>query len=153
MLDGQRLGAEVTVAPYRVAWNTASTANGTHVLTAVARDAAGNARTSAGVSVRVANSTSTTDVTPPTISGASVSPTSSGAVITWTTNEPSTTWVEYGATKVYEIGSLLNTTLKTSHSMTIGGLRPGTVYHARIKGRDAAGNLAVSGDLQFTTRP
>src|SRR5207253_1674688 len=65
-LDGANLGAEVTAAPYSVSWNTTSASNGAHILTAVARDAAGNTATSAAVSVTVSNSAS--DTTPPTVS-------------------------------------------------------------------------------------
>jgi chitodextrinase len=54
-LDGANLGAEQTAPPYGVTWATASTANGLHTLTAVARDAAGNQTTSAGVAVTVNN--------------------------------------------------------------------------------------------------
>jgi hypothetical protein len=54
-LDGQSLGAADTTAPYSTAWTTTTASNGTHVLTAVARDAAGNAATSATVSVNVQN--------------------------------------------------------------------------------------------------
>jgi Domain of unknown function (DUF4082)/Bacterial Ig domain len=63
-LDGANLGTEVTTAPYSVSWNTTLTANGSHVLSAVARDAAGNTTTSAGVTVTVNN----VDGTPPTVS-------------------------------------------------------------------------------------
>src|SRR5436190_24101413 len=56
-LDGNNLGAEDTSAPYSVTWNTTSTADGPHTLTAVARDAAGNNTTSAAVTVVVANGT------------------------------------------------------------------------------------------------
>src|SRR5207245_1128271 len=62
-LDGANLGAELTGSPYTFAWNTTAVPNGTHSLTAVARDAAGNTAT-AGVQVTVANS----DTTPPTVS-------------------------------------------------------------------------------------
>ena len=48
-LDGANLGAEDTTAPYAVSWNTTPTANGSHTLTAVARDAAGNTTTSSAV--------------------------------------------------------------------------------------------------------
>jgi len=41
-LDGANLGAEATSAPYSVTWNTTTMANGSHTLSAVARDAAGN---------------------------------------------------------------------------------------------------------------
>src|SRR5205823_5541811 len=55
-LDGTtNLGAEDTTFPYSVAWNSTTATNGLHTLTAVARDAAGNTTTSAGVSVTVNN--------------------------------------------------------------------------------------------------
>lgn len=62
-LDGVNLGAEDTASPFSVSWNTATIANGTHVLTAVARDAAGNTATASTITVNVNN-----DVTPPTVS-------------------------------------------------------------------------------------
>src|SRR2546428_69961 len=40
--DGSNLGAEVTLAPYAVNWNTTVVTNGTHSVWAVVRDAAGN---------------------------------------------------------------------------------------------------------------
>ena len=54
-LDGANLGAEDTAAPYSVSWNTTTATNGSHALTAVARDAAGNTTTSAAVTMTVAN--------------------------------------------------------------------------------------------------
>ena len=54
-LDGTNLGTEVTTAPYSISWNTSGVANGSHTLTAVARDAAGNTTTSSGVTVTVSN--------------------------------------------------------------------------------------------------
>lgn len=54
-LDGNNFGAEVTGSPYAISWNTTSASNATHVLTAVARDAAGNRTTSQGVTITVAN--------------------------------------------------------------------------------------------------
>ncbi len=58
-LDGANLGSEVTGAPYTTTWNSTATANGAHALTAVARDAAGNQRTSASVTVNVSNTVAT----------------------------------------------------------------------------------------------
>lgn len=55
MLDGVPLGDEDRYAPFELAWNTAAVANGTHTITAVARDVAGNERTSAARSVSVRN--------------------------------------------------------------------------------------------------
>ena len=153
-LDGANLGAEVTTPPYAVTWNTTTTADGAHVLTAVARDAAGNMATSAGVAVTVANANARgIDVTSPLISKVSLSVTSTGATIGWTTNEPSDTQVEYGPTSSYGSLAPLNTALVTSHSQMINGLAPNTWYQFRMRSRDAAGNLGVSGNYKFKTRP
>src|SRR5207344_14906 len=57
LLDGVDLAAEDTTAPYSVSWSTTTATNGTHALTARARDAAGNATTSSSVSVTVSNPT------------------------------------------------------------------------------------------------
>jgi hypothetical protein len=57
-LDGANLGAEDTAAPYSISWDTAAATNGSHTLTAVARDAAGNTKTATGVSVTVSNGAS-----------------------------------------------------------------------------------------------
>src|SRR5262249_849881 len=54
-LDGQNLGAEVSSSPYSVSWNTTGTANGTHTLSAVARDTSAN-QAAATESVMVSNS-------------------------------------------------------------------------------------------------
>lgn len=54
-LDGVALGGEDTTAPYSVGWDTTTAAEGSHTLTAVARDSAGLSTTSAAVSVTVAN--------------------------------------------------------------------------------------------------
>lgn len=64
-LDGAPLGADDTTAPFQVSWNTATAANGSHVLAAIATDAAGNSATSSPVTVFVANGAG--DVTAPTV--------------------------------------------------------------------------------------
>jgi len=92
------------------------------------------------------------DVTSPLISKTSLSVTSSGATIGWTTNEPSDTQVEYGPTGSYGSLAPLNTALVTSHAQVINGLAPNTWYQFRMRSRDAAGNLGVSGNYKFKTR-
>ncbi|MEV4314353.1 LamG-like jellyroll fold domain-containing protein [Actinocrispum sp. NPDC049592] len=54
-VDGTTIGTEDTTSPYSISWNTTTVANGSHTLTAVARDSAGNTTTSAGVTVTVNN--------------------------------------------------------------------------------------------------
>src|SRR5206468_7842845 len=93
-LDGANLGAEDTSSPYTVTWNTTGATNGSHSLSAVARDAAGNSTTSAAVTVTVAN-----DLSAPVISSVQATGiTATGATITWSTNEASDSQVEYGPT-------------------------------------------------------
>src|SRR5439155_303311 len=145
-LDGATLGVEDTTAPYAVSWNTTAAADGTHTLTAVARDAAGNIATAPGVSVTVSNTT------PPVISSITVSAIGlNNAAIAWTTNKPSDSQVEYGLTTAYGSLTALDSTLVTAHLQTLTGLAPGTLYHYRVRSRDASGNLAVSADLTLTT--
>jgi hypothetical protein len=71
-VDGAAVGAEDLIAPYSVAWNTTNGTSGSHVLTATARDAAGNVTTSATVTVTVDNQGPTVAITSPAM-GATVS--------------------------------------------------------------------------------
>src|SRR5207247_6057796 len=105
--------------------------NATHSLTAVARDAAGNTAPSGAVSVTVDNA-------PPVISAvSSASVGSSSATISWATDEASDSQVEYGTTTAYGQVSALASALVTSHSVGLSGLSASTVYHYRVKSRDA----------------
>ena len=54
-VDGAVTGAEDTVEPYGLSWDTRFVSNGAHTLTARARDAFGNTTMSAPVAVNVAN--------------------------------------------------------------------------------------------------
>jgi hypothetical protein len=129
-----------------VSWNTTGVANGSHALSAVARDAAGNSGVAAPVNVTVINNP------PPVIASVSASGLSlSGATIAWTTNMPADTQVEYGPTVAYGSSTVLNPSLLVSHAQILSGLTPGTLYHYRVKSRSAAGILASSGDFIFAT--
>src|SRR5205085_1127570 len=64
-VDGTAVGTLSTTAPYSYSWNTTGLSDGSHTLTAKATDAAGNATTSAAVSVTVNNTVPTvTSVSP-----------------------------------------------------------------------------------------
>jgi hypothetical protein len=54
-IDGSNAGSEDTTSPYSTTWNSITVPNGTHSVTATARDAAGNSTTSSSVSITVAN--------------------------------------------------------------------------------------------------
>ena len=55
LLDGSKLNGEDTAPPYEISWNTVTTPNGLHKITASARDSAGNVTTSDAVNVTVSN--------------------------------------------------------------------------------------------------
>src|SRR6185436_20790624 len=87
------------------------------------------------------------DTTPPVISAASASSISaSGATIGWMTNEASDSQVDYGPTAAYGSSTPLDNALVTTHAAALAGLTANTVYHYRVRSRDAAGNLATSPD-------
>src|SRR6185295_519053 len=71
----------------------------------------------------------------------------------WTTNEASDTQVDYGTTTGYGSSTSLNSSMVTNHSASLGNLSANTLYHYRVRSRDAASNLALSGDFTFTTAP
>jgi hypothetical protein len=92
------------------------------------------------------------DTTPPTISNiASSSISDSGADISWNTSEAADSQVEYGTTTSYGNFSIPLKSTVSWHSQRIVGLTAITSYHYRVRSRDAAGNLVISGDFEFTT--
>lgn len=73
------------------------------------------------------------------------------ALVTWNTDELSTSQVEYGFTTSYGLSTILDSTGVTAHSMVLSDLNAGTLYNYRVKSRDAASNLATSGNYTFQT--
>ena len=91
------------------------------------------------------------DGTPPVISAIGAVPGSTSATVSWQTDEAADSQVEYGLTSAYGWLTVLDSARVTSHSQLLGGLDPTMTYHYRVISRDAAGNIAVSGDHTFTT--
>jgi hypothetical protein len=146
---GSSTSLNTTMVTNHSATITGLTANRLYHYRARSRDAAGNLRLSSDFTF---TTTSAADTTPPSISGVAASSiTTSGATITWTTNEASNTQVEYGTTTSYGSSTSINATMVTSHNDSLSGLSAGTTYNYRVKSRDAAGNLATSGNFTFTT--
>ena len=119
------------------------------------RDAAGNLAMSGDFTFTTAAAADTTTPIVSNILAGGVAPyteiTPTQIGISWDTNEASDTQVEYGATTAYGNSTTLNPALVTGHSATLTALTPNTLYHYRVKSRDAAGNLTLSADLTFTT--
>ena len=106
-------------------------------------------------SVGSAGSASTADATfttsaCATISGVSVSPTATTAVVSWTTSVSANSRVDYGTTTAYG-SNVSDSTLVTSHSLTLNSLTCGTTYHYQITSTVAPGNSASTGDATFAT--
>jgi Big-like domain-containing protein len=143
-LDGANLGAEDTSAPYSVSWNTTGVAAGTHTLTAVARDAAGNTRTSAPITVTVNDSTlPTVSITSPA-NGATVSGT-----ITVTASASDTVGVV--GVKFFLDGVLAadDTSAPYSVPWNTTGVANGS-HTLTAVARDAAGNTRTSAAVTVT---
>lgn len=152
LLDGSNLGTEVTASPYAITWDTKSSSNGTHLLSAVARDAAGNKSTSAAISVTVSNtSTSGPDTTPPTVTIAS--PTSGTSVsysVTVTAN--ATDNVGVAGVQFLLDGNNLGPEVTTNPFSTVWNtLSVANGPHSLTAiARDAAGNKTTSAAVTVT---
>lgn len=150
-LDGVNLGASDTTAPYSVSWNTVNVANGSHVLKAVARDAAGNSRTSVGITVTVANGTLVGDVTAPTVS---VTAPASGATVSGTVAVSGNASDNVGVVGVQfkldgaNLGTE-DTTSPYSISWSTTAVTNGSHTLTAIA-RDAAGNQSTSSSVSLT---
>jgi hypothetical protein len=144
-LDGANLSAEDTTSPYSITWNTTTATNGSHTLTATARDAAGNTTTSTSRTVTVDNSAPTVSITAPT-AGATVSGSSTSITATASDNV-GVSGVQFkldGAnlsaedtTSPYSITWNTTTATNGSHTLT-------------ATARDAAGNTTTSAGVTLT---
>jgi hypothetical protein len=88
----------------------------------------------------------------PVISAAAVSGiTTTSATIAWNTDQASSTQVKYGTTTAFGSSSALNSTLVMSHTVTLTGLTPGTLYDCEVLSTNATNITSVSTNCTFTT--
>ena len=85
------------------------------------------------------------------ISALTATKTTTTATITWTSAVPANSQVAYGTTTSYDSSSALNSTLVTTHSVTLTSLTAGTTYHYRVLSADSTGVLVTGLDNVFTT--
>ncbi len=99
-----------------------------------------------------ANFTFSTPAAPPAISNVLVSAiTGTSATITWTTDQPSNAQVQFGITAVYGSLSAIDSSMRTSHSVTLTGLNPGTAYNFAAVSANSAGLSSASPNASFAT--
>jgi len=75
------------------------------------------------------------------------------AVITWTTSEPCRSRLDYSRNGPFNIASITDDTLKTTHQATLSGLESGSLYWYSVAVTDTAGNLNTSSGAFFETLP
>ncbi len=78
--------------------------------------------------------------------------TSNSATINWLTSLAADSQVYYGTMSAYGSQTTLDPTLVRSHSQTLTGLTPNTIYHYQVRS-SASGVLHTLGDFIFTTPP
>lgn len=107
-LDGANIGAEDTSAPYSISWDTTGANDGSHTLTAVARDAANNTTTSATVSVTISNGTGGS----PPVANLFTSPTGSNT---------GTNCKHFAVAQIAPDPATVCLTLQKAYSLAVGG--------------------------------
>src|SRR5499427_7376474 len=148
-LDGASLGAEDTASPYSVSWNTTGAANGSHSLTAIARDAAGN-QSSSAVTVTV-NNGPPPDTTPPAVN---LTAPSNGATVSGTVTVSANAADNVGVAGVQftldgaNLGAE-DTSAPYSVSWNTTGAANGA-HTLTATARDAAGNRTTSNAVTVT---
>jgi len=146
-LDGNNLGAEDTASPYTIAWNTIGVPNGTHALSAIARDGAGNSTPSAPVNVTVSN-----DATPPSVS---MTTPANGAMVSGTAvtvSADASDNVGVAGVQFLLDGAALGSEVTTApYSMTWNSTQASNGTHSlTARARDAAANTATSAPVSVT---
>ena len=149
-LDGKALGSVDTTSPYSVSWNTTIASNGSHSLTAVASDAAGNTATATTINVTVSNKDTTPPSTPTGLSA--TAPTSAQVALKWNASTDNVGVTSY---KIYRNGS--TTALATVNAPTTSyadsAVSASTQYSYTVTALDAAGNESGHSAVATVTTP
>ena len=77
--------------------------------------------------------------------------TTSSSQIVWATNVPANSSVDYGTTTAYGNSTPVDSTMVTSHQVTISGLAAGTTYYYQVNSSDSKGNNGHSGGNKLKT--
>ena len=157
LVDGATVGMPDTTAPYSVAWDSTSVVNGSHALTAVARDAAGNQATSASVTVTVSNSSvvvnvKTVEFTSPdhvTLSSSGVPVVSGYQLEIWTAGSNTTTGTPY---RTSDLGkpSATSTLITVNQETFLAALPKGQQFVATVRATGPGGSARSAASNTFS---
>jgi hypothetical protein len=87
---------------------------------------------------------STPDVTPPVITGATATADNVSAAVRWTTDEPANSRVAYGTSPSALTSTATSAGNGIEHLVTLSGLTAGTTYYFRVTSADLFGNSTTS---------
>ena len=143
--EGANLIGTDAVAPFAMAWNTATVATGAHTLKARAYDTVGNTADSASIAVTVSS-----DVTPPTVS---ISAPGQGAAITGTVLWTAVATDNVAVTRVelYDGATLIATLTSSPYTLNWNTATAAVGAHSlTARAFDAPGNSATSAAVNVT---
>jgi hypothetical protein len=144
-LDGANLGAERTVAPYAIAWDTTTVPDGAHTLTAIARDTSGNVTVSDPVAVEVVNP-------PAAPSGLAAVLVSAARVdLSWTDGSATEAGFRIERRAGADDYALLATTAADAVAFSDTTTVPGTSYTYRVRAENGVGVSPWSNEASVTT--
>jgi regulation of enolase protein 1 (concanavalin A-like superfamily) len=144
-VNGVNSGAADTVTPFGTTWTTTGLAAGTYSITAVASDAAGNAATSAPVTVTLGDATAPTVTVTSPATGSTAS--GSVALAASATDNVGVTSVQFRVNGS-NVGAA-DTAAPYAGTWSTTGLAAGT-YTVTAVATDAAGNQATSSGVSVT---
>jgi len=137
LVDGSVVATDADAgAGWTATWNTTTTPNGAHTVTARATDTIGQATTSAGVGITVSNPV------PGPVTLTATAAAAKGVSLSWTavtSGAPITSYKVYRATSATGTFSLLATRPATPTNYTDTATRKNTTYWYRVGALNAAG--------------
>ena len=146
ILDGVNLGDEDTSSPYEVSWDTTTAPNGTHFLSAVARDSSGGTGPGNTITVTVLN-----DAAPPTVA---ITTPSSGATVSGTLLVAADAADDNGVAGVQFLldGQPLGAEVTTAPYYLVwnSSAVPGGPHTLAARARDTSGKLTTSAAVDVT---
>jgi hypothetical protein len=141
-VDNNNVGTEDSLTPFLTAFDTKTVSNGSHILTAVARDSAGNVTTSAQIAISV-NNPVLADTTAPSVPASLFLSwkKSTSVSISWASSTD-TGGSGLAGYKVFRNGVLVATTPNSTYMDS--GLQRSTYYTYSVKAFDNAGNTSTA---------
>ncbi len=151
LVDGGAAGSEDLAAPYQFSWNSASVADGTHRISARARDAAGNIATSAEVGITVRNTP--VDTVPPAVS---ITGPAAGAILSgsFSLNASASDNVRVAGVQFLVDGNAVGAEDTSSPFELVWNSTsvPSGAHLITARARDSSGNVATSLTVRITVQ-